>query len=78
MNHARFVTGLAALLAVAMLAGCAKQEAASTSEEPTPAADASAPTTDSSTSEATTEDSAAGSSEAPSEAPADADSAPKN
>lgn len=78
MNHARFASCLASLLAIAMLAGCAKQEAMSTSEEPTPAGDATAPVSDPSATEASTEDSAAGTSEAPSEAATDAETEPKN
>jgi uncharacterized lipoprotein YajG len=68
MTHARFASCLTAILAIAMMAGCAKQDAASTSAEPTPAGDAAAPTSDSSSTEATTEDSAAAPSEAPAEA----------
>jgi uncharacterized lipoprotein YajG len=68
MNHARFASCLTALLALAMVAGCAKQDAASTSAEPTPAGDAAAPTGDSSSTEAATEDTAAAPSEAPAEA----------
>ena len=52
MNHARFASCLTALLALAMVAGCAKQDAASTSAEPTPTGDAAAPTGDSSSTEA--------------------------
>ena len=75
MNQVRFASGITTLLAIAMLAGCAKQDAVSTSTEPTPAGDATtAPESDASATTTPSEDSAA----TPSEAPADAGAAPKN
>lgn len=68
MKNARFASCITTIFAIAVLAGCAKQEAASVSTEPTAAGDAAAaPESDSSATAAPAE-----------EAPAAGDAAPKD